>query len=94
MKGGFIMDKDSKKLNYENKNIALKVGTQYIIIDMNEVLNYGVSISISGFLKESNDIYALYKGSTFKDSQIVDRIFDSGKYNIKNLSDAKLLNRA
>lgn len=80
----------TKELKKEN-DIALKVGTQYIIINMDEVLNYGINITVSGFFEKDNNTYVLYKGISFEDSQKIDKIFDSRNYDIKNLNNIKLV---
>lgn len=74
-----------------NEDIALKVGTQYIIINKYEVLNYEINICSCGIIVEEDYLYVLYKGRTFEDSKKIDIIFDTGDYAIKRLKDAKIL---
>lgn len=57
--------------------IAIKVGYEYIVANKEELS--GISLVYTG--QEING-YPLYKGETFEDSQKLDKIFDSGKYEI------------
>lgn len=73
-------------MNNNNNYIALKVGTEYIIITKDEVSSYGIDITSCGSsIKEINNTYTLFKGTTFNESQKLDRLFDSGRYETKKI---------
>lgn len=70
----------------ENNYVALSAGTEFIIDTINDKseLEYlEGTVKKSGlYVRVYDTIYPVYKGVTFWDSQQIDKLIDSGEYEI------------
>lgn len=70
---------------------AVKVGHQFSLIDEQDLRH--IELENSNIILTVNDeLYDLYIGKTLEDNQKLEQLFDSGKYEIKNLEYEKAKN--
>lgn len=76
------------KDNTINTNIAVGVGNVFAVVPMDAVK--GIALANTHTIVSYNGIsYPLYKGTTFEESQKVDKLLDSEKYEENKMSKTK-----
>ena len=76
-------------LNNITVKIAVGVGCVFSILHPDTVKAIKLKLT-NTIVKVSNEIYALYKGETFEESQKVDTLFDTGLFPQYNINDCKV----
>ena len=68
-----------------NTNIAVGVGNVFAVVPMDAVK--GIALANTHTIVSYNGVsYPLYKGTTFEESQKIDELLDSGKYEEHEIS--------
>ena len=87
----FIKNLDMEIEDSKHLKVAVKVGTEFILLDNQTFRGIDEDFRISSTTQKvvvDGDEYPLFKGETFKDSEVIDRLVDSGKFEVYKISDA------
>lgn len=85
---GFLEDIEDKTKDKVYQKVAIKVGTEFILIPTNDYKIIDIDINDTNTkVIVDNTIYPLYAGSTFKESTKIDSLIDSGHYNSFKVND-------